>query len=199
MPTAKKFVDNSQRRASLGLTRSAGIYGTAIKSIMKQRGLKQAAVAEFVGVSQPAVSRWMNCQDMPQGENLLRLSEALGVEPSFLTKATPRQVKLLGKAIRPGEFHPDLPDDFEEQSALAAVRAREVAVQRVALKIEPTGTREEEATTRLIIGQALSHSALKGDWRSRIAIAGKRCMICAVPMRHEGMCGECLANGGQRD
>lgn len=52
---------------------------------MGAREITQKALAENVGVSQPAISGWLNGA-MPDSKQLLALSEALGVSMDYLMK-----------------------------------------------------------------------------------------------------------------
>jgi transcriptional regulator with XRE-family HTH domain len=54
-----------------------------IRQLRKEAGLSQKQLAELVGVSKAAVSCWeTGVRGVPAGDNLVRLSEALGLDPS---------------------------------------------------------------------------------------------------------------------
>jgi transcriptional regulator with XRE-family HTH domain len=54
--------------------------------IRKSRGYSQEALAELVGVSRQAVAKWELGQGYPDVDNLIRLSEALGMSIDRLVK-----------------------------------------------------------------------------------------------------------------
>jgi len=73
-----------------------------LKQLRKEAGLSQRQLADFVGVSKAAVSCWeTGVREVPAGNNLVRLAEALGLDPAEVMKvdgkcATPRnEVQLL--------------------------------------------------------------------------------------------------------
>lgn len=73
-----------------------------LKQLRKQAGLSQRQLANFVGVSMAAVSCWeTGTREVPAGDNLVRLAQALGLDPAEVIKvdgknATPRnEVQLL--------------------------------------------------------------------------------------------------------
>ncbi len=55
-----------------------------IKSSRVDQGLSQAALADLTGVSQPTVANWENGSHTPRHSVLMRIGEALGVEPIWL-------------------------------------------------------------------------------------------------------------------
>lgn len=73
-----------------------------IKQLRKEAGLSQKQLADYVGVSKAAVSCWeTGVREVPAGNNLVRLADALGLDPAEVMKvdgknATPRnEVQLL--------------------------------------------------------------------------------------------------------
>jgi len=73
-----------------------------LKQLRKEAGLSQRQLANFVGVSISAVSCWeTGIREVPAGNNLIRLSQALGLDPAEVMKvdgknATPcNEVQLL--------------------------------------------------------------------------------------------------------
>ncbi|MEB5705681.1 helix-turn-helix domain-containing protein [Pantoea anthophila] len=58
--------------------------GDRIRLRRKSLQLTQKQLAQQVNVSHVAVSQWEKEETLPRGENLLRLSEALGCAPAFL-------------------------------------------------------------------------------------------------------------------
>lgn len=55
-----------------------------VRSIMIRKSLSTAAVAQIVGVTKQAVSKWINKNAAISSENLLKLAKALGVLPEDL-------------------------------------------------------------------------------------------------------------------
>ena len=60
--------------------------GERVAALRKRQGLSQEALAERLGVSRQAVSRWETGTARPDAENLARLSQALGVTADALLR-----------------------------------------------------------------------------------------------------------------
>ena len=58
--------------------------GERIKEQRKNSGLSQEKVAEFVGVSRQAVTKWEANQSAPSTENLFKLAEIFGTTVDML-------------------------------------------------------------------------------------------------------------------
>ena len=58
--------------------------GERIKEQRKKSGLSQEKVAEFVGVSRQAVTKWETVQSAPSTENLFKLAEIFGTTVDML-------------------------------------------------------------------------------------------------------------------
>lgn len=59
-----------------------------LRRLRKEAGLSQRQLANFVGVSTTAVSCWeTGIREFPAGNNLVRLAEALGLDPVEVMKA----------------------------------------------------------------------------------------------------------------
>ena len=58
--------------------------GERISALRKERKLSQGQLAELLGVSRQAVSKWENDQASPDTLNLIRLSEELDTEVEYL-------------------------------------------------------------------------------------------------------------------
>ena len=58
--------------------------GERIKEQRKSSGLSQEKVAEFVGVSRQAVTKWETGQSAPSTENLFKLAEIFGTTVDIL-------------------------------------------------------------------------------------------------------------------
>lgn len=59
-----------------------------IQELRKQRGYSQEELAEKVGVSRQAVSKWESEQSMPDLDKIIALSEIFGVTTDHLLKGT---------------------------------------------------------------------------------------------------------------
>lgn len=60
--------------------------GEKILKLRKEKGMSQEALAEKIGTSRQAVSKWENNQGFPETEKLLQLSNIFGVSTDFLLK-----------------------------------------------------------------------------------------------------------------
>jgi len=59
-------------------------FAERLRSLMAQRHITQEQLAARIGVGQPAISNMLNRQCRPQRRTVLRLAEALEVEPAEL-------------------------------------------------------------------------------------------------------------------
>ncbi len=62
------------------------LFEEKIVELRKQKGLSQEELAEQLGVSRQAVSRWELGQTLPDIPNLLQLCELFGVSADYLVK-----------------------------------------------------------------------------------------------------------------
>lgn len=60
-----------------------------LKKTMRLRGIKQKEIALEIGVSQPTVSDWVNGKKIPEGENLSKLANILGLDPRVILGYAP--------------------------------------------------------------------------------------------------------------
>lgn len=60
--------------------------GEKIFKLRKEKGLSQEVLAEQIGTTRQAVSKWENNQGYPETEKLLQLSNIFGVSTDFLLK-----------------------------------------------------------------------------------------------------------------
>lgn len=65
--------------------------GENIRQFRQAAHLSQEKVAELVGVSRQAVTKWEKDQSEPSCDNLMRLAEVLGVTPAQLTAVPPKK------------------------------------------------------------------------------------------------------------
>lgn len=68
--------------------KSVTVKGSLIRYYRKKKEMTQKQLAEAVGVSRAAVYDWEREKYSPEGENLLRLSEVLGVSMDYLVGKT---------------------------------------------------------------------------------------------------------------
>ena len=54
-----------------------------LKEARKRKGLSQERLAELVGVTRSTVAKWEIGERSPKGDHLIKLSEVLGVSPSY--------------------------------------------------------------------------------------------------------------------
>ena len=59
--------------------------GETIRTLRKNAGLSQEALAEKLGVSRQAVSKWENDQTSPDSLKMIRLAEVLDTDIEYLT------------------------------------------------------------------------------------------------------------------
>lgn len=64
-----------------------------IKQLRKEAGLSQKQLADYVGVSTGAVSCWeTGTREVPAGDNLVRLADALGLDPAEVMRVGGKSV-----------------------------------------------------------------------------------------------------------
>lgn len=103
--------------------------GAAIRSFREQRGLKQSALADLVGVRPLAMYRYESGRVMPGTMIMGRIAEALGVPESALKRAEGRKLPSLEA---PGAGLPESPDaQLLPEQQLEMFGALEAAGQRV--------------------------------------------------------------------
>ena len=61
-------------------------FGDKIYKLRKEKGLSQEALAEQIGTTRQAISKWENNQGFPETEKLLQLSNIFEVSTDFLLK-----------------------------------------------------------------------------------------------------------------
>ena len=64
------------------------ILADKIITLRKKNGWSQEELAEKVGVSRQAISKWESAQSVPDLDKILRMSEIFGVTTDFLLKDT---------------------------------------------------------------------------------------------------------------
>ena len=59
-------------------------FGNNLKEIRKQRGITQEGLAELLGVSRQAISKWESDSGYPETEKLIAISRELDVSLDYL-------------------------------------------------------------------------------------------------------------------
>lgn len=72
------------RQVAESLDAEEATFADRLQKIMKERNLTQIALAELVGLQQPAISNMLRRQCRPQRQTVLRFAQALGVDPAEL-------------------------------------------------------------------------------------------------------------------
>jgi len=67
------------------------------RRLMREQGLTQEQVADKLGVSRGAFNHWMNGRRKPKHEDIIKISEVLGVPLVFLTSPNDTDVALTAK------------------------------------------------------------------------------------------------------
>lgn len=61
-------------------------FGEKLFHLRKEKGLTQETLAEQIGTTRQAISKWENDQGYPETEKLLQLSNILEISIDFLLK-----------------------------------------------------------------------------------------------------------------
>ena len=61
-------------------------FGEKLFHLRKEKGLSQEALAEQVGTTRQAISKWENDQGFPETEKLLQLSNIFEISIDYLLK-----------------------------------------------------------------------------------------------------------------
>ena len=61
-------------------------FGEKLFKLRKEKGFSQEALAEQVGTTRQAISKWENNQGFPETEKLLQLSNLFEISIDFLLK-----------------------------------------------------------------------------------------------------------------
>lgn len=81
---ATKNASTEARAARSAIEEEEAAFSEKVQSLMKSRGLTQAELAAKTGVGQPAISNILNRRSRPQRRTIVRLADALGVDPAEL-------------------------------------------------------------------------------------------------------------------
>lgn len=66
-------------------------FGEKLQKLRAGAAMSQDALAERLGVSRQAVSRWERDEAMPEAEKIVQLAEIFGVTTDYLLREQPRQ------------------------------------------------------------------------------------------------------------
>ena len=75
--------------------------GAKIAALRKKQGITQEALAEQVGVSAQAVSKWENGWNLPDYDNLTEIAKALNIsQTAFIHISLPPVIYIIGQLHR---------------------------------------------------------------------------------------------------
>ena len=127
-----------------------------IQSLRKQKGMSQIELADAIGVSRQAVSKWESEQAIPDLDKIIAMSEIFGTTTDYLLKG-----------IEPIEGDPDAPVapkpkmSKEESLALAEKLTHEYkALEKLRTQISDN----ETIIKRPVDGSYAQHAAFKFFW-----------------------------------
>lgn len=66
-------------------------FGEKLQRLRQRAGMSQDALAEKLGVSRQAVSRWERDETMPETDKVIALAELFGVTTDYLLRPQPEQ------------------------------------------------------------------------------------------------------------
>lgn len=87
----KKYISSSAQRQEKAVVRQS--LGEVIKSHRTRCGMTQELVAERLGVSRQAVSKWESGASEPSTSNLLALADLFGISPEELLREVAHEEK----------------------------------------------------------------------------------------------------------
>ncbi|TVS20258.1 MAG: XRE family transcriptional regulator [Planctomycetaceae bacterium] len=79
------------REAMDEMEREEEMFAQRLRAIMKEKGVTQTQLAESLKIGQSAISNMLHRQCRPQRRTVLRLAEALSVNPADLWPALQTQ------------------------------------------------------------------------------------------------------------
>lgn len=68
------------------------VFGEKLQQLRSCKGLSQEQLADLLGVSRQAVSKWERNETLPETEKIIRISESFGVSIDYLLKDGPEQI-----------------------------------------------------------------------------------------------------------
>lgn len=83
-------------------------FGEKLQRLRQRAGMSQDALAEKLGVSRQAVSRWERDETMPETDKVIALAELFGVTTDYLLRSQPEQPHQ--EEPRTGGWVPHRPD-----------------------------------------------------------------------------------------
>lgn len=110
--------------------------GEQIRSLRKTAGLSQEALAEQLGVSRQAVSKWENDSGLPETEKLIRMSQIFDVSLDTLVQNDTPQSESDAPAPPPAESSPTVdPNAIDLATATGFLEYQSRKLQRIALAV----------------------------------------------------------------
>jgi len=95
-------------------------FADKLQSYRKQRGMSQENLAEAIGVSRQAVSKWESGQSYPEMEKMIALSELFQVSIDHLVKGVSVDSGIQGTSATP--HHKSVPEEDSSSSMLIVRR-----------------------------------------------------------------------------
>ena len=68
-------------------------FGERLQALRQRAGMSQDALAERLGVSRQAVSRWERDETMPETDKVIALAELFGVTTDYLLRPRPEETE----------------------------------------------------------------------------------------------------------
>lgn len=78
--------------------------GEKLQKLRRERGMSQDQLAELLGVSRQAVSKWERDEAVPDTEKVIRLSEIFSVSIDYLLKDRPEPARKTNETAVPDFF-----------------------------------------------------------------------------------------------
>ncbi|MCI1966126.1 MAG: helix-turn-helix domain-containing protein [Oscillospiraceae bacterium] len=82
-------------------------FAEKLYALRKKRGMSQEELANAIGVSRQAVSKWESGQSLPETEKLIRVSELFEVSLDFLVKDAKEEPAAFHSAVKRGIWYPE--------------------------------------------------------------------------------------------
>ena len=68
-------------------------FGERLQALRQRAGMSQDALAERLGVSRQAVSRWERDETMPETDKVIALADLFGVTTDYLLRPRPEETE----------------------------------------------------------------------------------------------------------
>ena len=80
-------------------------FGEKLQRLRQRAGMSQDVLAEKLGVSRQAVSRWERDETMPETDKVVALAELFGVTTDYLLRPQPEETRQEGPSDGGGSHH----------------------------------------------------------------------------------------------